>query len=83
MIHPVASGRWRASTHLFQRGCQYIETDVVYGVKEPLIVDFQKMPAESKAPTGETVDTPFYVIQYDFALQKATADTQMTSVAAE
>src|SRR5262249_60751072 len=24
-------------THLFQRGDDYIETDVVYGVKEPLI----------------------------------------------
>ena len=78
-----APGYHRLVTHLFQRGCQYIETDVVYGVKEPLIVDFQKMPAGSKAPTGETVDTPFYVIQYDFVLQKAKADTQMTSVAAE
>src|SRR5262249_50241388 len=28
--------------HLFQRGDDYIETDVVYGVKEPLIVDFAK-----------------------------------------
>jgi hydroxyquinol 1,2-dioxygenase len=57
-------------THLFQRGDQYIDEDVVYGVKEPLIVDFKKMPAGSKAPTGEVVDTPFYVVNYDFALQK-------------
>ena len=27
-------------THLFQKGDEFIETDVVYGVKEPLIVDF-------------------------------------------
>ena len=33
-------GYHRVVTHLFQRGCPYIETDVVYGVKEPLIVDF-------------------------------------------
>ena len=78
-----APGYHRLVTHLFQRGCQYIETDVVYGVKEPLIVDFQKMPAGSKAPTGETVDMPFYVIRYDFALQKAKADTRMAAVAAE
>jgi hydroxyquinol 1,2-dioxygenase len=63
-------GHHRVVTHLFQRGDQYIDEDVVYGVKEPLIVDFKKMPAGSKAPTGEVVDEPFYVVNYDFALQK-------------
>jgi hypothetical protein len=38
-------------------------------VKEPLIVDFVKQPA-GKAPTGETINEPFYVINYDFVLQK-------------
>src|SRR5262249_18254425 len=56
-------------THLFQRGDDYIETDVVYGVKEPLIVDFVKKPP-GKAPTGEMVDTPFYEVKYDFVLEK-------------
>ncbi len=65
-----APGYHRVVTHLFQRGCPYIETDVVYGVKEPLIVDFVKKPA-GQAPNGEKVDTPFYVITYDFVLQKA------------
>jgi len=67
-----APGYHRVVTHLFQRGCPYIETDVVYGVKEPLIVDFEKKPAGT-APTGEKVDTPYYVIHYDFVLQKAEA----------
>jgi hydroxyquinol 1,2-dioxygenase len=57
-------------THLFQRGCPYIDTDVVYGVKEPLIVDFVKQPAGSKAPTGETFNEPFYIVKYDFVLQR-------------
>jgi hydroxyquinol 1,2-dioxygenase len=65
-----APGYHRVVTHLFQRGCPYIETDVVYGVKEPLIVDFVKQPP-GVAPTGEKIDTPFYVITYDFVLQKA------------
>ena len=65
-----APGYHRVVTHLFQRGCPYIETDVVYGVKAPLIVDFVKQPAGT-APNGEKVDTPFYVINYDFVLQKA------------
>ena len=64
-----APGYHRVVTHLFQRGCPYIETDVVYGVKEPLIVDFEKKPAGT-APNGEKVDTPYYVIHYDFVLQK-------------
>jgi hydroxyquinol 1,2-dioxygenase len=63
-------GHHRVVTHLFQRGDQYIDEDVVYGVKEPLIVDFKKMPAGSKAPNGEVVDTPFYVVDYDFVLQR-------------
>jgi hydroxyquinol 1,2-dioxygenase len=63
-------GYHRLITHLFQRGCPYIETDVVYGVKEPLIVDFAKQPAGSKAPNGETINEPFYVVKYDFVLQR-------------
>jgi len=67
----TAPGFHRLVTHLFQRGDEYIETDVVYGVKEPLIVEFQKKPAGSKAPTGEVVNESFYVINYDFALERA------------
>jgi hydroxyquinol 1,2-dioxygenase len=67
----TAPGYHRLVTHLFQRGDEYIETDVVYGVKEPLIVDFHKEPAGAKAPTGETIDIPFYVVHYDFVLERA------------
>jgi hydroxyquinol 1,2-dioxygenase len=63
-----APGYKRTVTHLFQRGDQYIESDVVYGVKEPLIVDFVKQPA-GKAPNGDTVDTPFFLVKYNFVLQ--------------
>jgi hydroxyquinol 1,2-dioxygenase len=63
-------GHHRLVTHLFQRDGEYIDTDVVYGVKEPLIVEFVKQPAGSKAPNGETINEPFYVINYDFVLQK-------------
>ena len=59
-------------TLLFRRGDEFIETDVVYGVKEPLIVDFVERPP-GKAPTGEVLATPFYEIKYDFMLQKAEA----------
>ena len=59
-------------THLFQKGDEYIKNDVVYGVKEPLIVEFVKKPP-GKAPNGETVDTPFYEVKYDFVLEQKQA----------
>ena len=57
-------------THLFQSGDKWIEQDAVYGVKEPLIVEFNKMPAGSKAPSGEIMNEPFYVVNYDFVLER-------------
>ena len=57
-------------THLFQSGDKWIENDAVYGVKEPLIVDFEKKPAGSKAPSGELMNEPFYVVRYDFVLDR-------------
>ncbi|HWN53155.1 MAG TPA: dioxygenase, partial [Xanthobacteraceae bacterium] len=65
-----APGYHRVVTHLFQRGCPYLETDVVYGVKAPLIVDFVENPPGT-APTGEKIGTKFYTIKYDFVLQPA------------
>jgi hydroxyquinol 1,2-dioxygenase len=56
-------------THLFQKGGDYLDTDVVYAVKERLVVDFEKKPP-GKAPTGEMVTTPFYEVKYDFVLTK-------------
>lgn len=59
-------------THLFRRGDEYIERDAVYGVKEPLIVDFVQRPP-GKAPNGDTVQTPFHEVRYDFVLQRKSA----------
>jgi hydroxyquinol 1,2-dioxygenase len=64
-----APGYHKVTTHLFQKGDKFIDSDVVYGVKEPLIVEFTKKSG-GKAPNGETVDGPFYVVEYDFVLQK-------------
>ena len=66
----TAPGYKGVVTHLFQRGDPYIESDVVFGVKEPLITDFVKRDG-GKTPTGETLSTPFYEVKYDFVLQPA------------
>jgi hydroxyquinol 1,2-dioxygenase len=57
-------------THLFKKGAKYIDSDVVFGVKEKLIVEFTKHPAGT-APTGEVLSEPFLVVNYDFVLSKA------------
>ena len=59
-------------THLFQKGDEFIQNDVVYGVKDALIVEFVKKPP-GKASNGETVDTPFYEVKYDFVLEQQQA----------
>ena len=68
----TAPGYHGLVTHLFQKGDEYIEQDVVYGVKAPLIVDFVKRPP-GRAPTGEIMDAPFYEVRYDFVLQPQAA----------
>jgi hydroxyquinol 1,2-dioxygenase len=57
-------------THLFRAGDKWINDDAVYGVKGPLIVEFKEMPAGSKAPSGEIMNEPFYLVAYDFALER-------------
>lgn len=76
-IHFILSapGYQKIITHLFKRGTEYLENDVVYGVKQELITDFVRH-GPGIAPSGEKVDTPFWTIEYDFVLapEGATAD---------
>jgi hydroxyquinol 1,2-dioxygenase len=44
----------------------------VFGVKEPLIVDFVQKSA-GMAPNGDKIETPYYEVKYDFKLAKAAA----------
>jgi len=76
-IHFIMSapGYQKIITHLFKRGTEYLENDAVFGVKQELIADFVRHEP-GVAPTGETVETPFWTIEYDFVLapEGATAD---------
>lgn len=69
-FHLAAPGYKSLTTHLFQKGCDFIDTDVVFGVKEALITEFVEKPAGT-APNGDKVDTPFYEVKYDFVLAPA------------
>ena len=55
-------------THLFQEGADYLDSDVVFGVKEELVVRFEeKEPGAT--PDGGKIDRPWLDARYDFVLQ--------------
>ena len=73
-IHMIVSAPGHASvtTHIFVADSDYLDSDAVFGMKESLVAKFSRHPA-GKAPTGETVETPFYTVEYDFRLKRASA----------
>ena len=55
-------------THLFQEGADYLDSDVVFGTKQELVVAFgQREPGAT--PDGGTCDVPWVEARYDFVLQ--------------
>jgi hydroxyquinol 1,2-dioxygenase len=55
-------------THLFQEGAEYLDSDVVFGTKQELVVPFE--PREPGAtPDGGTSAEPWLSARYDFVLQ--------------
>ncbi len=56
-------------THLFEEGAQYLDSDVVFGTKQELVVRFE--PREpGPTPDGGTSAEPWLEARYDFVLQK-------------
>lgn len=71
-VHFIVSapGYEPVTTHLFTEGDPYIESDVVFGVKTPLIVHYQ--PVEDAAEAGRLgIKAPGWKVDYDFGLKKA------------
>ena len=62
-----APGYERLVTHLFVAGSPYLDSDVVFGVRDSLVVDFKPHPA-GLAPDGRLMDRPFHTASYDFTL---------------
>lgn len=55
-------------THLFQEGAEYLDSDVVFGTKQELVVPFE--PREpGPTPDGGSIDRPWLEARYDFVLQ--------------
>jgi len=58
-------------THVFAAGDQYLDSDVVFGVKDSLIREFASMPAGTAAD-GRAMTRPYYHLNYDFGLKAET-----------
>jgi len=67
-----APGHERLITHIFVADSPYLDSDAVFGVRNSLIVDFDKH-APGKAPDGRQLDKPFYTAKYDFKLVPSAA----------
>ena len=55
-------------THLFQEGAEYLDSDVVFGTKQELVVRFDEREP-GPAPDGGTSGVPWLEARYDFVLQ--------------
>jgi hydroxyquinol 1,2-dioxygenase len=56
-------------THLFQEGAPYLDSDVVFGTKQELVVRFDEREPGA-TPDGRIIDVPWLEARYDFVLQR-------------
>lgn len=62
-----APGYEKVATHVFVEGDKYLDSDVVFGVKNSLIRSSEE-GAPGAAPDGTDMPEPCSVMRYDFAL---------------
>lgn len=63
----AAEGCETLVTHLFIEGDPYLDSDVVFGVKNSLITRYATHEA-GVAPDGSRIDAPYLVLSHDFVL---------------
>jgi hydroxyquinol 1,2-dioxygenase len=63
-----AAGYEPLITHLFQEGAQYLDSDVVFGTKQELVVAFEPREPGPTPDGGESAE-PWLEARYDFVLQ--------------
>jgi len=71
-IHAMvyAEGHVPVTTHLFPSDSPFLDSDVVFGVRNSLIVPWEKHPPGT-APDGRVMDRVYHSARYDFHLAPA------------
>lgn len=67
-------GYHKLITHLFQDGADYLDSDVVFGTKDALVVPFVEQAAGA-TPDGGHIDEPYLHATFDFVLDPTPAAT--------
>lgn len=65
-----APGHVELTTHLFVGDSPYLDSDAVFGVRNSLIVDYERQQPGA-AIDGRVMDTPYWLANYDFRLAPA------------
>ncbi|MEW6642387.1 MAG: intradiol ring-cleavage dioxygenase [Pseudomonadota bacterium] len=65
-----APGFEQLVTHVFEAGDRYLDSDVVFGVKDSLIREFVRREP-GPAADGWVLNVPYYHLNYDFGLKPA------------
>jgi hydroxyquinol 1,2-dioxygenase len=55
-------------THVFIGGDKYLDSDVVFGVKDELVANVEKR-SDPKMPDGKEASTPWHLMTYEFRLK--------------
>jgi len=74
-----APGYETVVTHLFVEGDPYLESDVVFGVKNSLVIDFKRSDSEAEAEKLG-LKAPFCKASYEFVLRPAAARAKQQKV---
>lgn len=64
----LAEGCRTLVTHIFVRGDELLASDAVFGVRESLIKDFERMPAGTPPPDGRDVEGTWSRVRFDMVL---------------
>ena len=62
-----AQGHVPLTTHLFARGGRFLDSDAVFGVRDSLVVDYERHEP-GVAPDGRHLTQPYYTVRYAFRL---------------
>jgi hydroxyquinol 1,2-dioxygenase len=63
-----APGHQPLITHVFMDGDKYLDSDVVFGVKDELVAKIEKR-TDPTMPDGKPAATPWHLMTYEFRMK--------------
>ena len=63
-----ASGYQPLITHVFMEGDKYLDSDVVFGVKDELVARIEKR-TDAAMPDGKPAEAPWHLMTYEFRMK--------------